>query len=70
MSLEKNQYNQAKCPHCGSWHFAITLNDNYVASGEAKCCKCQRFFNILEGIEIEIPTELKTIENKNKGKLI
>lgn len=69
MTLEKNQYNQAKCPHCGSWHFAIYLGDDYKPTGEIKCCKCDRFFNSKEGIVIEIPKELETIENKNKGKL-
>lgn len=67
--MEKNHYGQAKCDHCGSWHFAIYLDEFYKSTGQIKCCKCQRFFDMNEGINIEAPEELQKIENKNKEKL-
>ncbi len=68
MVLEKNQYNQAKCEHCGSWHFAIYLDENYKPNGEIKCCKCQRFFRTDDGVVIDTPEDLKEVEDKNRSK--
>ena len=68
--LEKNSYDQAKCPACGSWHFAVYLDDFYKPTGEVKCCSCGRFYNIEKGLIIDTPENLKKIENKNKNKLV
>jgi predicted Zn finger-like uncharacterized protein len=67
-TLEKNLYGQAKCPHCYSWHFAIQLDDFFKATGEVKCCKCGRFYDISKGIIISTPNKLKEIEDGNKGR--
>ena len=35
------KFNQARCDNCGSWHFALQLDDNLNII-ELKCCRCGR----------------------------
>jgi len=37
----RGQYNQARCDFCGSWHFAIQMDDS-LNPIEYKCCRCGR----------------------------
>ena len=39
----RGKYNQAKCPDCHSWHFAIQLDDN-LNPIEFKCTRCKKIF--------------------------
>lgn len=53
MSMIKNKFGQAKCPECGSWHWAIELDDDHNVK-EFKCCKCGH---------LETPVTYKRVEN-------
>jgi len=37
----KGKFGQARCSACGSWHWAIQLDEN-MNPIEYKCCKCNR----------------------------
>jgi len=36
----RDKFNQAKCSNCGSWHWALLLDDAYNIL-EFKCCQCK-----------------------------
>ena len=55
--IKSKNWNQARCENCGSWHFALELDDNMNII-ETKCCKCGR----LEKVRKLIPV----IQNKEK----
>lgn len=39
----RGKFNQARCPNCHSWHFAVQLDENLNPT-EFKCCRCQALF--------------------------
>lgn len=39
--MQRNKFGQAKCTACGSWHWAITMDEQFNVV-EYKCCRCQR----------------------------
>ena len=43
----RGKYNQAKCPNCQGWHFAITLDEKGLPK-EYKCCQCKTPIEKLE----------------------
>lgn len=40
----RGKFNQGKCQVCGSWHFAVQMDDNRNIT-EFKCCKCNRLID-------------------------
>ena len=41
--LIRGKFNQAKCPDCHGWHFAVQLDEN-LNPIEFKCCRCKKLF--------------------------
>lgn len=39
----RGKFNQARCPECHGWHFAIQLDEN-LNPIEFKCCRCKKIF--------------------------
>lgn len=69
MTFEKNIFNQAVCPYCGSWLFAIYLDEFLKPTHKVKCGRCRRFFDIREGIKIKTSDVIKQpIKNKEVKK--
>ncbi len=56
----RGKYNQAKCPDCHSWHFAIHLDDN-LNPIEFKCTRCKKIFPYVP--KISIKTKEKELKN-------
>jgi len=57
--IKSKDWNQARC-ECGSWHWALLLDENYNVI-EYKCCRCSK---------IEKPRTLIPVlkfENANNG---
>jgi len=48
----RGKFNQAKCPDCHSWHFAVQLDDN-LNPIEFKCCRCKKLFPYVPKIAIK-----------------
>ncbi len=48
----RGKFGQARCSACGSWHFAIQLDDNLNPT-EYKCCKCQRLIQAKHYVVVE-----------------
>ncbi len=48
----KAKFGQAKCQGCGSWHWALTLDDNLNIK-ECKCCRCGRIIEYKPKILIQ-----------------
>jgi NAD-dependent SIR2 family protein deacetylase len=54
----RGKFNQARCPNCHSWHFAIQLDEN-LNPEEFKCCRCQTLFPYKPKIAIKSKKEVK-----------
>ena len=56
LKMIKGKFGQARCSACGSWHFAIQLDDNLNAT-EYKCCKCGRLIPVKHYVKVEPKVE-------------
>lgn len=48
----RGKFNQARCPECHGWYFAIQLDEN-LNPEEFKCCRCKKIFTYTPKIAIK-----------------